>query len=248
MGCQFRIHALTVLICGKFARLIRWDRDGATVTRRFNYDQRPQTLADFFWCYAHLDRRQRGYDTSVSSASPDDIQRIQRVEKQLRENNPAHHEFCKVMVPDRSSPEFEKPFIISSPPTYTARSPFGRATRAMLVFDMEVEAIVFLKDYWRPDVDGMQKEGKIYIILESKGVPNIAPFGKGNDLRDYLTVTQTLRGEPWACWSRKTVLLRQYRMSLDVVGRHLTSFNSSREFVSAIADAMEGELCFITFR
>ena len=128
MGSQFRVHAFTVLICGNFARLIRWDRDGATVTRRFNYGQRPQTLADFFWRFAHLDRRQRGYDASASSASPDDIQRIQRVKKRLRDNNPAHHEFCKVMVPDRSDPKVEKPFIILSPLTYTACSPFGQAT------------------------------------------------------------------------------------------------------------------------
>jgi Fungal protein kinase len=194
MGSQFRVHAFSVLMCGTFARLIRWDRDGATVTRRFNYDSQPQILTDFFWRYTHLDRRQRGYDTSVSQASSDDVQRIQHVEKRLRDNNPAHREFCKVMVPERSDPKIEKPFILSYPPIYTTRSPFGRATRAMLAFDMEGGTIVFLKDYWRPDVDGMQKEGEIYVLLESKGVPNIAPFGKGNDLRDYLTVTLTHTG------------------------------------------------------
>jgi hypothetical protein len=119
-GCHFRFHAFTVLICGKFARLICWDHDGATVTRRFNYDQRPQTLVDFFWHYAHIDRRQRGYNTSVSSASLDDMQRTQSVENRLQDNNPAHLEFCKVMVPDHSDPEVEKPFIISSPPTYSS--------------------------------------------------------------------------------------------------------------------------------
>jgi len=247
-GSQFRVHTFTLSICGRSARFIRWDRGGATVTRSFDYIKDPHILAHFFWRYAHLNHSQRGYDTSVSPASPEDLQQIQHVEKHLRKENPAHREFCKVMVPDRSDPEVEKPFIISSPPMYTARSPFGRATRAMLAFDMEAEAIVFLKDYWRPDVDGMQKEGEIYAILKSKGVPNIAPFGKGNDLRDYMTLTQALRNEKWACWSREMVLLRQYRMSLDVVGRHLTSFNSSQEFVSAIADAMEGESFFVTFR
>ena len=107
--------------------------------------------------------------------------------------------------------------------------------------------IVFLKDYWRADVDGMEKEGEIYRILESNRVPNIAPFGKGNDVRDHMTLTHTLRNEKWACWSRDMVLLRQYRMSLNVVARHLTSFNSSREFVSAIADAMEGKMSFVDF-
>ena len=32
------------------------------------------------------------------------------------------------------------------------------------------------------DVDCMEKESKMYVILESMGVPNITPFGKGNDV------------------------------------------------------------------
>ena len=151
------------------------------------------------------------------------------------------------MVPDRDDPKVETPFIISFPPKYTARSPFGRATRPMLAFNMETGEVVFLKDYWRADVDGMEKEGEIYALLESKRVPNIPPFGKGNDVRHRTTLTHTLRNEKWACWSRDMVLLRQYRMSLNVIARHLTSFNSSREFVSAIADAMEGKMSFVDF-
>lgn len=245
-GSQFRVHTFTVFICGQFARFIRWDRSGATVTRRFDYIKQPHILAAFFWSYAHADRRQRGYDTSISSASPDDIQQIKHVETRLREANPAHREFYIVKVPERDDPKDEKSFIISFPPNYTARSPFGRATRPMLAFDMEMKEIIFLKDYWRADVDGMDKEGNIYALLESKGVPNIAPFGKGNDIRDHMTITHTLRNENWACWSKEMVLLRQYRLTLNVVARPLTSFNSSREFVSAIADAMEGTISFNT--
>jgi hypothetical protein len=114
----------------------------------------------------------------------------------------------------------------------------------MLAFDMETREIVFLKDYWRADVDGMEKEGEIYALLESHRVPNIAPFGKGNDVHDHTTLTHTLREEKWACWSRDMVVLRHYRMSLDVIARPLTSFCSSREFVSAIADAMQGKTFF----
>jgi hypothetical protein len=47
---------------------------------------------------------------------------------------------------------------------------------------MEAGEIVFLKDYWRADLDGMMKDGKIYERLESNRVLNIAPFGKGNDV------------------------------------------------------------------
>jgi hypothetical protein len=66
----------------------------------------------------------------------------------------------------------------------------------------------------------MEKEGEIYALQESKGVPNIAPFGKGNNVRHHATLTHTVRNEKWACWSRVMVLLSQYRMSLDVVARH----------------------------
>jgi hypothetical protein len=37
----------------------------------------------------------------------------------------------------------------------------------MLAFNMETKEIVFLQDYWRADVDGMEKEGEIYALLES---------------------------------------------------------------------------------
>ena len=246
-GSQFRVHAFCVLVCGKFARFIRWDRDGATVTERFSYIQYPHLLADFFWRYNHLDPLQQGYDTSVSSINPNEsgIQSIYF--ETLQKDNPAHRKFCILMVPDRVNAEDEKQFVVSFPPEYTARSPFGRGTRPMLAFDMEKEKIVFLKDYWRADVDGMDKEGKIYELLEENHVPNIPPFGRGNDVRDHMTLTNTLREKTWACSSKEMVLLRHYRMTLDVVGRPLTSFGSSWEFVSAIADAMEGKTSFADF-
>jgi hypothetical protein len=143
VGSQFRVHTFTLSICGKSARFIRWDRGGATVTRSFDYIKEPHILAHFFWRYAHLNHSQRGYDTSVSPASPEDLQQIQHVEKHLRDENPAHREFCIITVPDRDDPKFETPFIISFPPKYTTRSPFGRATRPMLAFNMETSEVVF---------------------------------------------------------------------------------------------------------
>ena len=53
----------------------------------------------------------------------------------------------------------------------------------MLAVDIEMGGIVFLKDYWRADVDGTEKKGEIYALLESHLVPNISLFGRGNDTR-----------------------------------------------------------------
>jgi hypothetical protein len=148
------------------------------------------------------------------------------------------------MAPDRNVPKVETLFFISFPPKYPACSLFGRVTRPLLAFNVETKEIIFLKDYWKADVDGMTKEGEIYALLESKGVPNNAPFGKGNDVRHHTTLMHTLRNEKRACWSRDMVPLSQYRMSVDVVARLLTSFKASRESVSAIADAMTGKTSF----
>jgi hypothetical protein len=75
-GRQFRVHIFSVLICVRFARFIRWDLDGATVTWHFDYINNADNLATFFWRYALLDRRQHGYNTSVLAALPADIQHI----------------------------------------------------------------------------------------------------------------------------------------------------------------------------
>jgi hypothetical protein len=75
----------------------------------------------------------------------------------------------------------------------------------MLALDVEAEKLLLLNNYWRADVDGTEKEGNVYALLESKGVSNIAPFGRGNDLPSHMTLTYTLRHERWACWSREMV-------------------------------------------
>jgi hypothetical protein len=111
-GSQFRVHAFTLSICGRSARFIRWDCGRATVTLSFDYIKQPHILADFFWCYAHLNPSQRGHDTSVSPASLEDLHQIEHVEKRLRDENPAHREFCIIVVPDRDDPDVEMPFIM----------------------------------------------------------------------------------------------------------------------------------------
>jgi hypothetical protein len=46
LGAQYRTHIFSVLIVGSFARIIRWDMEGAIVTCTFNYNTEPH-LADF---------------------------------------------------------------------------------------------------------------------------------------------------------------------------------------------------------
>ena len=52
MSTQFPVHMFSVLVCGRHARLMRWDRAGAIVTNSFDYVDKPDFLAKFFWNYA----------------------------------------------------------------------------------------------------------------------------------------------------------------------------------------------------
>ncbi|KAF8191328.1 hypothetical protein BJ912DRAFT_297438 [Pholiota molesta] len=113
----------------------------------------------------------------------------------------------------------------------------------MSAFDSTPRKLDFLKDYWRAHVDGMENEGETYRILQETNVLHIAPFGVGNNARDQETRTPKLSNKTppleLVSLTANQTCLRHYRMTLDAVGRGLTLFKSSHQFISAIADAME---------
>lgn len=190
-----------------------------------------------------FDAEGRGCDESLSTLTTAETRGIKQLKKLEEENEKAHREFRKLTAPGRD--DDERDFVVSFPPNYMARLPFGRGTRPMLAFDMKDKKVVFLKDYWR--AEGVDNEGEIYRRLEESQVKNIPSFGWGNDVGEHKTLTDTLKKSKWAQCSKEMVSFTHYRMTLDVVGRPLTSFRSSREFVSAIADAIEGKTSFVDF-
>jgi hypothetical protein len=154
-------------------------------------------------------------------------------------SNERHRDFLVMRIPDRNNASEISGFLLSFPPKYTSRSPFGRATRPMVANDLQESRLVFVKDYWRPVTS--DKEGDIYSILVEHKVPHIATFVKGNDIEGNVTVTDKLRTERWACPTTEMVALHNYRMSLKEVSHRLSGFKLSFEFVYSAADAMEGK-------
>ena len=67
LATQFCSQIFSVLICGKYARLLCWDRSGAVVSKAFDYTGRH--LVQFYWQYDHSDPSVRGMDCSVSKPS-----------------------------------------------------------------------------------------------------------------------------------------------------------------------------------
>jgi hypothetical protein len=98
-----------------------------------------------------------------------------------------------------------------------------------------------LKDTWRIDLPDVVKEGEIYDILHDAKVSFIEPFVCGGDVDEHQTHTQDFVSKPWAKNIMKSLRPHQhYRMVLGVVGRDLTSFESSWEIVGTIRDALQG--------
>ena len=73
---QHRCFSFSFLICGQYARLFRWDRTVCIASVSFNFHEEPQTLASFFWSYAHLSDSERGYDETAKCTSPEEIERF----------------------------------------------------------------------------------------------------------------------------------------------------------------------------
>ncbi|KAH9889438.1 hypothetical protein C8Q73DRAFT_667917 [Cubamyces lactineus] len=68
---QRRTHHFMLMILGKMARIIRWDRSGLVATKKFNYVSQPELMGRFIWRFARMSAAQRGHDTTATRISPD---------------------------------------------------------------------------------------------------------------------------------------------------------------------------------
>jgi hypothetical protein len=233
LATQFRVHIFTILVCGGYARLLRWDRSGAVVTSAFDYCDR--YLGEFFWRYDQASAKDRGMDLSVSNPSQAETELARQSLKCGVE-----HLLVKFAVHNDNNGEIS--YYIGGKPTFKANaSPTGRATCTFLVYDLENKRVVFLKDTWRIDLANVVKEGEIYQSLHKANVSHIAPFVCGGDIPHHRTCTQDFTSKHWARLIERSLRPHQhYRVVLGVVGRDLTSFDSTWEMVNAIRDAVQG--------
>ncbi|KAH7884221.1 hypothetical protein F5I97DRAFT_1968348 [Phlebopus sp. FC_14] len=232
LGSQFRNFAFSVLIMGKHARFMRWERAGVVVTRRFNYIENPGLLAGFFWRFSHLSAQGRGTDESVEAADSLPPEEEKHVLQALGLNDGTP--LFKYKVPDG---EAGRSFFGPRPPC-PPYSLIGRSTRALPVYDLEKKKCVYLKDTWRIDTSEMKPEGEVYEMLHNAHVPHIAPLECAGDL-NYTTVTQDLVLEDWSCTREAITGHIHYRIVLGVIGRSLATFRSTKELTQAVLHALE---------
>ncbi len=266
MMLQHRSHLFTILICGRFAQFIRWDRSGTIVSKRFDYTQEQTLIFNFYRFFAQLSPSQRGKDPAVSPLIDDDDAAIARAKLGLFDTGMWHGdagpkprrdtkiEDQKLLRIDMTLDNKTRRFVVCAPKFDDgAFSPFGRSTRRSLVVDLDSPdledpkkpygGLLFMKDYWREDSPPIVKESDIYDLLAQYDVPHVAKMETGGDVPNMVTITQQhARALSNQFLKNRLLTLKAHRIFLQTIGRDLTTFCSVKSLVTCIADAMKGEL------
>ncbi|RDB23435.1 hypothetical protein Hypma_009358 [Hypsizygus marmoreus] len=241
--CQFRTHAFSALINENVARVIRWDRSGAIVSRRFDYTK-TDWLLEFIWRYSHASTGQRGRDMSVQNATPEEL-----TEASAGLGFQPTKPLLKFSITDDIT-NTTSYFLGCNPGSQGHFFPFGRATRIIPVWDLQRKRCSILKDTWRVDLPDFEKEGSIYESLHAANVPHISKITCAGDVRDttagsdnHKTRTHMYYNSTWVDlrepWDKPDVRPHShYRIIFEEIGLELTSFTSSKQLVTVARDAL----------
>jgi len=95
--------------------------------------------------------------------------------------DPSEYPRRKISIPDG---EDRKDYIVGRP-TSVLKAPTGRATRGFVAMSVKTKKLVFLKDSWRPDVEGIQPEDHWYRLLQNgrrSSCVTIGAYSHGSDV------------------------------------------------------------------
>ena len=262
---QFRTHIFSVFVCHRFARLLRWDRSGAVVSRRFSYSKLSY-LAEYIYRYTRSTRAARGWDETVTTATDDDPYVVkakealelgsdsrllkfavyQDKEKVDGKETGSIDERAKNKDPDSQTPSSDNvgdqpdvAYYYGSKPKFRANiSPTGRSTRVYVVYDPITKRLVLLKDTWRINLPEVEKEGAIYELLHAAKVNHVPHCLRSGDipLRHHKTETDRFR----CIFELQLRPHAHYRIVFMEVGGDLTKFQTIKEIVCAMRDAIQG--------
>lgn len=200
---QHRCFVFTVILVGRYARFLRFDRAGCIVSERFKYVAAPDVLADFFWRFAHMTEEERGWDMTVTQASKKETADFDQAIRNFSDSDSRRRERRAMVfglpgaersldVDTRTYPTWK--VYVENQATGTAshlivRRPFagdctefGRSTRAYLAYDINQGRVVFLKDSWRGDAEHLLPEFCTLQRLAERKVPCVPDILYGGDV------------------------------------------------------------------
>jgi len=268
LAYQHRLFAFSLVICGKKARFIRWDREGVVVSAEIDCSQHHDLVIEFLQRFNQMTAKQRGLDPTAVPATPEEIEMFESAVAKVE------IESLKRTVGDRKTyPRFRLEvrgagggvlyYVVGKALDYNL-DVVGRCSRCYLALDLSTKECVFLKDMWRPDVPGVEPEHIWYAKLAEAKVPHVVRLGHASDV-----ITSTLDTgyygtvplNPTERTSRRGVqrgltfrLARlfpspsaslqghiHYRLVQTELCRPLSDFTNSKHLVSVVLGSLKGE-------
>ncbi|KAF9784080.1 hypothetical protein BJ322DRAFT_1125579, partial [Thelephora terrestris] len=186
LAYQHRLFAFSLVICGKKARFIRWDREGAVVSAAIDCSQRPDLVIDFLRRFNQLTPEQRGLDPTAVPATLEQIKMFEAAATEISV------ESLKSSIGDRNlypryqigvhNPDNTVSYYIVGKALDYNLGIVGRCTRGHVALDLSTKKWVFLKDMWRPDMPGIEPEHVWYEKLFKAKVPYLVKFKHASDV------------------------------------------------------------------
>ncbi|KAF9537225.1 hypothetical protein CPC08DRAFT_824729 [Agrocybe pediades] len=249
---QHRTHFFAVYMGDPYARLIRFDRDGAVVSAHFEYRKQGQWLCEFLWRLSHANDETRGLDPTVEEATPEEAALAREKLRKWKPKDDKDRRVYKLIVRDGETKAGENPHPEPAPErrmmkvlVWAAlaepRCVVGRATQALPGYDLASGKIVFVKDSWRATDEGIEKEPEILkAIHEGKPVEGVPIFLCGDDLEGRYQTTSTIlyAEKSWNIGGRPVNSPKKHiRFVTDKVGLPIEDFKCSKDFFKAVYDA-----------
>ena len=208
-GRQHRTHVISLYVYRDQARMMVTDRDVCIVSPPFPYtaSDKNTLLHRFFWRLAHLDRKDLGYDPTVTAATKDDFRSMLKFAKSspditpyvrdqlcyaLCVDPPAMKRFKSGRVPKLTTYQWplqrvtraDGSFVLVGRPTWAKLALFDGRTRGYVVYDPFKQEAYFMKDCWRADHPGSKREHEVYERLAGAGVEGVLTCYGGEDVPD----------------------------------------------------------------
>ena len=186
LAYQHRLFAFSLVICGKLARFIRWDRDGALVSAGIDCSKDHALVIEFLQRFNQMTPEQRGLDPTATPATPEEIEAFESATAnvgieslKLSVGDEAAYPRYRLEIRDTGG-EVSR-YIVGKALDYNL-GVVGRCTRGYLALDLATNQLVFLKDMWRPDIRGIEPEHTWYEKLTAANVPYLVKVKHGSDV------------------------------------------------------------------
>ena len=186
LAYQHRLFAFSLVICGKRACFIRWDREGAIVSAGIDCSRRPDLVIESPRRFNQLTPEQRELDLTAVPATPEQIEMFESAVAEvsiesLRLSVGDRNIYPRYRLEVRDSDNIVSHYIVGKALDYNLGI-VGRCTRGHLALDLSTKECVFLKDVWRPDVSGIEPEHVWYEKLFKAEVPHLVKSKHASDV------------------------------------------------------------------